>query len=281
VSSVLISAAASSHVLIKTKNQFTMMISPTQTTNPGRMNIFFKDAHWLGAKHDGFSLASFPDYRELRKPRSQRPPAPSQSDSYEMAALYQSCLTFGLLEAVIETKIPESLLLHTTLSGEVIMGSYNLPYILGEWRLRIRSLRNADMDAHNKWFDRIQKTLTQARGLLMIEIRRPDMSYFRSAGLQDEIITGILYAIAAIGEALMSTTRQFLIQPKSSIDWTFVITPTDHYNQEMVAAGWCPFTAKTLSQGVCMLSYASTCTPFIRSGAGRKGHGECNWRECV
>lgn len=255
------------------------MTLPVQTTTP--INVFFKDALWLGGRHDGYPLASFPEYSDLRYPRSQRPTTYSHSEMHEIAALYQSHLTFGLLEAVTEKQIPEGLLLRKTSNGKTVISPDHLPQILQEWRIRIRDLKASDESSHYQWFSRVETVLNKARNLLMIEIRRPDRSYFRVAGLQEETITGIIYAIAAIGEALTSTKRQFLIQSKVNLNWTFVITDHSSYKREMVAVGWCPYTLEMLGQGISMLAYASTHAPYVHPSSKRKRHEGCTRSACV
>jgi hypothetical protein len=81
------------------------MVSLHEPPLPSSDNTFiFKDAPWLGGKHDGYPLLSFKDYIRER-------PKISTLSSRERAAELQCVLTFGLLEAVMEVKILETTLL--------------------------------------------------------------------------------------------------------------------------------------------------------------------------
>ncbi|KAI0955592.1 hypothetical protein AcV7_006218 [Taiwanofungus camphoratus] len=244
-------------------------------------SFIFKDTIWLGGGHDGFPLCSFQDYIKYRRSHLQSPAKSPQTGVLEYAALCQSHLTFGLLEAAVEQKIAEDLLLLQTPSGSTVVTSRNVSLILHNWRHRIRALRQVDTDALRRWFERVEKTLEHAQGLLMIEIRRPDASPFRLAGLQSDDIAGILYMIAAIGEALTSSKRQFLLPSMKKLNWTFIIRPIDLYDREMVRGGWCPYTVTMLGASVCMLGYASTFKPFIRQGVEMRAHDKCTRRKCV
>jgi uncharacterized ferredoxin-like protein len=197
--------------------------------------------------------------------------------------LQQSHLTFGLLEAVTEQKIPENILLRHTPTGTVVLSGLHLSDILRNWERRIRLLRETDTEAQKQWFSRVQKTLEQARAILLIGIRRPAFCCFRMAGLQNDDVAGILYAIAAIGESLTSSKRQFLmpLAQAKGIDWTFIIGSIDRYDREMIADGWCPYVVGILGRSVCMLTYASTCKPYIRSGSLGQKHDGCTRMQCV
>jgi len=77
------------------------MVSLHEPPLPSLDNTFiFKDAPWLGGKHDGYPLLSFKDYIRAH-------PKISTLSSRERAADLQCVLTFGLLEAVMEVKILE------------------------------------------------------------------------------------------------------------------------------------------------------------------------------
>ncbi len=78
------------------------MVSLHEPTLPSLDKSFiFKDAPWLGGKHDGYPLLSFKDYIRAC-------PKISTLSSRERAAELQCVLTFGLFEAVMEVKILES-----------------------------------------------------------------------------------------------------------------------------------------------------------------------------
>ncbi len=107
--------------------------------------FIFKDAPWLGGKHDGYPLLSFKDYIRAS-------PNISTLLSHEHAVELQCVLTFGLLEAVMEVKILESTLLqgadnNCSIGGDrnkVFMTSKNFPALLNDWRNRVIQLGNGE-----------------------------------------------------------------------------------------------------------------------------------------
>ncbi|GBE88688.1 hypothetical protein SCP_1400930 [Sparassis crispa] len=141
----------------------------------------------------------------------------------DYAPLYQSHLIFGLLEATTEEKIPERVLLRHTTAGALVVSSHNLSLILRKWWSHIPEMRKQDIGALQRWSERVQATLEQAQALLMIKIPRPDRSPFRIAGVQRDVVSGIIYAVAAIGEAVTSSRRQFLLPIMKGLDWRFIL----------------------------------------------------------
>ncbi|KAF8242174.1 hypothetical protein K440DRAFT_135155 [Wilcoxina mikolae CBS 423.85] len=145
---------------------------------PAYKRFIFKDTIWLGGKHDGYPLVPFKEYTKIRF-------EVDTSTLCKCAAVRQSALTFGLLEAVIENKIPESALLPDDGSGRLVMTCENLSELLRDWRSHIRQLGNGD--ACRQWADRVQTSLKLAHGILMIEPMEHRFSLFREPFLTDAI----------------------------------------------------------------------------------------------
>lgn len=204
-----------------------------------------------------------------------------RSSSLEYAALHQSHLSFGLIEAVVEQRVPETILLHRTSAGDVVMTTRNIPAILRDWLTRARALKTSDADAHRRWYLRTRTALEKAHADLQFDVRSPHSSPFLKASVPPEDVSRILFLLAAVGEALATASNQFLIIPPRTLNWTFVLAETDTHEREMIASGWCPFTVAMLSQSVCRMGYASTIRPFIRASAGSEGHRKCTAEACT
>ncbi|KDQ09771.1 hypothetical protein BOTBODRAFT_507564 [Botryobasidium botryosum FD-172 SS1] len=252
-----------------------------EAQTPEAETLLFRCTTWLGGKHDGYLLSSFGDYTKHRhaSPTSNM----ANFDALAYAAVCQSQLTLGFLEAVVERKVPEGLLLQKTHTGDVVLNSRNLPLILRDWRRRIRRLSAADTPALVQWYRRVHTTLGEAYAMLLNELRRPDISPFRIAGVPRDTVAQILCTIAAIGEALTNSRKQFSMPIVAGFDWSFVIGVLDTFGSEMVAAGWCPYTVRLLGGSVCKLGYASTCAPYIRQSRalGSLKHDKCSPQGCI
>jgi hypothetical protein len=249
---------------------------------PSLDNTFiFKDAPWLGGKHDGYPLLSFDDYERAR-------PKISPLSIREHVAQLQCLLTFGLLEAVMEVKILESTLLqqgaenNCNIGGDrnkVFMTSKNFPALLKDWQNRVLQLGNGE--PCQQWAKRIHTTLQHAHGVLMTDAH---CRIFYNAGLQSHELLDILFQIGSIAEALVSSRKIFpqnFVHPGFA-SWSFILRtmPYLQYKTDMVANGWCPFTIQILSQSVSMLGYARTCKhPHIRELS--QAHRKCTTQSCV
>ncbi|OCH91377.1 hypothetical protein OBBRIDRAFT_825367 [Obba rivulosa] len=256
-----------------------VMLASTSTS------FIAQDAVWLGGKHDGYALTSLMKYQEYRYTEDQLNEF-ERSPCREYAALFQSAMIFGLLEAVTEQKIPESRLLRHTSSGDILVTTDNLPSILGEWQDRIEALKAADPNAHREWFERTYVVLLDASNVLQREVVYPGTSPLHFAGLHPDDVAKILYMIAAIGEALQLASAHFGLQlppPAKPIDWVTIIIPVDNLRNNMATDGWCPFTIRSMlgSGSICVLSYASTRKPFVRDSVGGGSHASCTWTKCI
>lgn len=86
------------------------------------------NAPWWGFQHSGFPRASFHEYDVVRGLRGRPSPNDCPRLTFKSTAImYQSLFTFGLIEAVIERSVPESILLRPDADGTLFMSSLGLP----------------------------------------------------------------------------------------------------------------------------------------------------------
>ncbi|KAK0462720.1 hypothetical protein IW261DRAFT_177955 [Armillaria novae-zelandiae] len=245
------------------------MLPPTSFPPNPRKRFIFKDTIWLGGIHDGYPFTSFSEYMKVRG-------APSpDSDPTTYAALYQSLFTFGLLESVMEVKIPESTLLCQDAEGKIVMTDRYLSDLLQNWQDRIRQ---SDKTCQWQWANRVQMTLWQMYDFLLTDIINERYRVFLKG--RD---TSIYWLIGCIAEAMTSSRRvfPFLAQMQNApLSWTFLLPPGfDHTAKCMISNGWCPFIIAILADEMCALSYASTRQPYIRDNV--EGHHKCTMSACV
>ncbi|KAK0236550.1 hypothetical protein EDD85DRAFT_576878 [Armillaria nabsnona] len=238
-----------------------------------RRRFIFKEAIWLGGSHDGYPLTSFSEYMKVRGGSA------TYSDPIAYAGLHQSLYTFGLLESVMEVKIPESILLRQDTEGKIVMTDTRLPDLLQDWLHRIRQ---SDRSRQSQWADRVQMTLRQMYDRLQIEIIHPGSSVFFKSGHSLEEIASIFWLIACIAETVTGFRGAFFATQTQRIpfSWTFLLPPGfDHMMKIMLSNGWCPFTIGILAHDMCALSYAITRKPYVRDTI--EGHHKCTMTACV
>lgn len=250
--------------------------SQEASTSPRTSTPFAKETIWLGGNHTGFPVCTYQNYKDLRR-RNEELRDLKKTGSLEYAALHQSHLSFGLIEAVIEERVSEEYLLEQGPDGIVVMTTNHISFILQRWLDRSHVLRRDSPSGYEAWFSRARLALEKAHADLEVEVHSPGSSPFRKAGLPPEDIARITFMLAAIGEALTAASNRFLIMPTRTLDWTFIIAATNAHEKELILEGWCPFTVSILSQYVCRLGYASTQKSFVRAGAG---HGQCTPTAC-
>ncbi|EMD39266.1 hypothetical protein CERSUDRAFT_122688 [Gelatoporia subvermispora B] len=244
------------------------------------------DAVWLGAKHEGYEISDMEDYIPTRLPHIQ-----SDVDFHtfvksfpaEYAALEQSRLTFGLIEAVLERPIPEILLLKRTIDDAIFMTTANIPLILQDFRDRILAAYQLSPGTASLWADRILETFGGVRRVIEGNIVWRQSSPFHRAKLSQDHIDHIQILCAAIAEALSIKCGLFKeLWPKKLWTWTTMFGTNRIVDRKMIAQGWCPFTVSRLANSsICGLVYASTREPFFRHDAVHKGHPNCTMYTCT
>jgi hypothetical protein len=250
----------------------------------------FQDTLWLGGKHDGHKRVPFGKYLELRRGRrgpEDRPESFSHSSREELAQL-QCMLNFGLLEAVMEKRIPESKLVRVNSSGEQVLTSEHLPDLLVGYQKGIRKRQGDDRanipQACRKWERRIQTTFVHAHDILDRERHNESSSVFLLAGLEPQVLADIIMQMAIILEAVGISTRAFYPEVKptwaTGLENMLECVPYQ-LRTSMFGRGWCPAIVHTISREctTCVLGYARTLEwPRSRSA---EGHAECTPDSCV
>ncbi|KAJ5963875.1 uncharacterized protein N7479_003751 [Penicillium vulpinum] len=250
--------------------------------------FIFSETRWLGGDHDGYPLVSFENYLKVRQYRSQQSTTSGGRNVQLDAARFQALLTFGLLEAILEEKIPEAELVYVqdecerqldpTALPPRVLRSRNIPSHLSRWRRRIQGLGAGDEARHMA--KRMQTTLRKAHGLLMLETLHPRYSLFQAAGLDERDIAQILLQIGSLAEALVSSSYVFATNiPRQGFSWTFLQARMNVVHKDMLSRGWCPFTVPMLSDTLTELGYVSVTEPVIRESSA--GHGNCSEKGCV
>ncbi|SJL00896.1 uncharacterized protein ARMOST_04210 [Armillaria ostoyae] len=189
----------------------------------------FESVEWLGGEHDGYPIShSWDEYFQRRRlvPLYSTRPSDSGND-----ALAQSWFTLGLLESVVEKKIPSKLMLDRTPIGDAVMSSNNLPLILRDWRRRMRALRRVDDHAFRQWFSRAEVALKELLEFLLTATRFPEKCIFRGPNYLPT-----LHMTAAIGEALMASMAEFqdLTRPMAGYVWSGAISRTKVARERLV-----------------------------------------------
>jgi hypothetical protein len=248
----------------------------------------FQDTLWLGEEHDGYERVPFENYLELNRVRRGPEDRPkSFRPSSERLAKLQCWLNFGLLEAVMEEKIPESKLIRLNSSGEQVLTSEYLPDLLLNFRNRIRE-RQGDDSAHiPESARRIQATFAHAYDIILSEVHKDGKygwsSAFVLAGLEPQVLADIIIQMSSTLEVVGFFTRKFYPEVKLSTGAALLLAMLNTYQHgtTMFERGWCPVIVDTIlrqSSG-CMLGYARTLKcPHSRSS---EGHGECTPESCV
>ncbi|OCH92344.1 hypothetical protein OBBRIDRAFT_455405 [Obba rivulosa] len=236
--------------------------------------ITAEDAVWLGAKHDGFELCSVSDYRSIRY-SSDRLTKLTRSLGRDYLALLQSQLTFGLIEAVVREKIPESLLLQHGPDGTLAVTTRNLYPIIDKWVKNMLNLRRTDIEAYKRRGEDAWRSLCAARAMLDGDIMSLD-SILEAAVSNPRDFDRVARMISIIGETLTEAVKMFEIPAQLSLNWAF-----PEWYRGMSSAGWCRSIVSKLSRSICSIEYANTVAPFIPNDPGRADHTKCTNKVCA
>ncbi|KAI0666470.1 hypothetical protein C8Q78DRAFT_453053 [Trametes maxima] len=235
--------------------------------------IYFPPMHWYGGTHDGYPQVclTLGEYTRLRRtPRFSR---------FEDASLWQSVMTFGLLEALMEIKIPETLLLRGP-SNNRSFASGNISLLVFDWLSRFVSLRQSDPSHAENWIDRMFGVLSRAANALAEDCLAAQNTLQRG-GLPQPDVDHTLCAIGTLVEALSDCALVSGIVAESPFGTFTKSFLTDTYLLDLVEAGWCPFVIHALvPRTLSLLAYAITIPPPpIREREGE--HEECTPEMCV
>ncbi|EMD32913.1 hypothetical protein CERSUDRAFT_126427, partial [Gelatoporia subvermispora B] len=243
---------------------------------------FCRDAIWLGAKHDGYPVVPFQDYK-FRREHIASLDLHRRQNSPLYAALHQSQLTFGILETFLDVHIPERHLLRRMPDGTMLITTQKVLLLLQDCHRRMRNLKESNFDALKQWMERAQDALKISTALIVWE-GYADYRTFSNVALSSQDIARILFMATTLNEVLFD----FLIeeaQGLSSVNLRSLTVPSrifDDCRREMVADGWCPFTvARLASDSPCTLGFASMRKLHVSGGVGHREHTRCTNKMCV
>ncbi|KAI0650024.1 hypothetical protein C8Q79DRAFT_941974, partial [Trametes meyenii] len=246
------------------------------------------DIPWLDAVHDGFPYCpDLSSYTRIRR-------AGKMPTFGEDAALWLGAMTFGILEALTRSRIPESMLLVVgTQGGPRVLSRTRILVILTEWYEHVRRSsstvpQSTDYKTHTHFQHGrdIVRLLDRALRALEEEARE-STDIFHRAGLPEHIACDILCAVGLmlmVLDALMRTVWREL--PESFQARYALGVMRNSCGERMRRAGWCPNTisAAFLSRASTFPNFTSLSNlvqlpPFIRFHIDE--HKSCTEAACV
>jgi hypothetical protein len=229
----------------------------------------FQGPEWLGYPHDGYNTVSLREYLNMRPKKETLIISP--------AASYQSMLTFGLVEAVIEAPVAEDMLVQKDQSGKRVMTTSRLIDIIRSWLSRIEVTQPKLLAS---WFERVRGNLRIAHSL-MLSFATKDFEPFKPLG--DEAPSMVCF-IAIIAEALVNAHARMVVgsrMPNEGFSWSMIWTPPirEALRGKLHADGWCPSTIEYLAStaSVSSLRYAYNQGPLNDC----KNHSGCTPQSCT
>ncbi|RBR18056.1 hypothetical protein FVER53590_04301 [Fusarium verticillioides] len=249
-----------------------------QTPEPlvARCRLFL-EPKWLGFRHSGYEVKPLNDYILTRNlPDATDNGKDSQARLKELAASYQSLLTFGLVEAVTETGVQEDELLRKYDDGMVVLTMNCFTEIIQKWLARIR---RTELESRRQWLKRGQVSLAQAHSLMMTLVLKRFIVFEPLGDHQQAMVIFIALVCETLSSAMKTVHCDR--QPPPGLSWSMVWT--DDYRQElrktMAQSKWCPFITEYLlnSKSVSTLKYASQHTPPVDG----KDHCKCQRKQCA
>ncbi len=253
------------------------MVDPEQLLQSSKDMLFGDFVHfpripWLSGIHDGYPLCStLGEYTRSRRTRRF-----SRSND---AALWQSAMTFGLLEALMNVKIPESSFLSVSDAGDKSFTSDAMSVLVFDWLYRFVSLERRDPPSAAQWAERILAVLTRASSALAEDCLAA-RSTLERGGLSPDDSEWILCVIGTLLEALSDCALVAGIITESPFGTFTKSLLTDTYLDRLVADGWCPFTIhKLVPRTLSLLAYVSTRSLPIREL--KDEHDRCDPDACM
>ncbi|KAL1938911.1 hypothetical protein VTO73DRAFT_11064 [Trametes versicolor] len=244
---------------------------------------------WLGAPHDGYPFCStLSNYTRIRR----HPTAQSLQDD---AALWISALTFGLLEAVTQKRIPEAVLvIPGARKGKAVLSSARILQFLVHW---YASHDEDTRDSEERKFDNATRLIDRALYALDEESDSscPSGILARAGYARDGALEDIVCAVGAFVLSLRATAvwkwkaksnkEQLtdLIEDAQPIARTFYSAALRSCRRRMHRAGWCKnmiserFT--TGLQGLHIALNLALLPPYIRTSIDE--HSTCTESSCT
>ncbi|KAI0659666.1 hypothetical protein C8Q70DRAFT_126211 [Cubamyces menziesii] len=250
------------------------------------------DVPWLGARHDGYPFcSSLSSYAAIRRPKG------NVYTLHDDAALWLGSMTFGLLEAITQMRIPERILLVSgTNKEETVLSGSCILQVLVFWiarKHREHGDRQADLE-HGREVARLLRRTLRA----LDDEHREETSILSCAGIPKDKSTDIRCAIAHLIVILWELMRDDELTGWTSLPE--IAFPIDSYwsthmdglvlgalgrwwHKMLVDAGWCPYTLSALPPNsnalALVVPHLVRLSPYIRTGPGE--HDSCREDACV
>ncbi|KAI0675266.1 hypothetical protein C8Q78DRAFT_531686 [Trametes maxima] len=245
------------------------------------------DIPWLHARHDGYVFCS--TLTEYTQARAVRP-----RDIHHHAAIWVSAMTFGLLEAVTRTRIPEhALVVPGKQHGEVILSGQCILKLLFGWIFRERRNSKRAKEVHARHGLEIARLLQRALNALdECQDGGEAMKHFTRAGFSKDTVHNILspivftliplcYCASAVWpeqDEINSLLRRF-----GSVTDPSVINAVRWANKRLQWEGWCPYAVNAATflttLRPSLISTLLQTEPYLRSV--RNEHKNCNESACT
>lgn len=241
------------------------------------------DIPWMSSPHD-----NYPFYPTLTSYVRARRLSNAASSLHDDTALWVGAMTFGLLEAITEMKIPESLLVTQEADGQAVISGERLALFIFRWQVYTAS-RAREHPNPQRGHD-IAALLRRAL-LAVDEEGRKDLSLHARAGFDPKTTQDVICSIVLFLQSLYcyclacwpqsQELSQLGFEFVNSSRYSYVIT-TQACQRRMVDAGWCPNTASNELLMVIarpQLSCVVRMKPFIRQSSDE--HQRCSQTACV
>ncbi|KAI0754614.1 hypothetical protein C8Q80DRAFT_1226746, partial [Daedaleopsis nitida] len=242
--------------------------------------VCFPDMTWIGGRHDGYpraiSLSAYVWIR-LSTARSRK----------EYLALWQSALSFGVLEAITGMKIPETLLLELQPDGSLSMTSKHVSLLITSW---LFGHLVPHISPIQKWIDHAHKIVHAALSAIDESShnhrhgRRGSPFRLTPSFTQAEVedIVCCLTSLSAFFTTVVALVQNRELKSRhagyaipaaaSRLAWAA-------FRRRMAAHGWCPSTPGLLN-GLQVMGEVSRLVSFVRN-PGTNEHAACTNNDCV
>ncbi|KAI0754568.1 hypothetical protein C8Q80DRAFT_375197 [Daedaleopsis nitida] len=237
--------------------------------------------NWLGGPHDGYCRSTSPTayvWIRLHAARSPR----------EYIALWQSALTFGVLETITGFAIPEHLLLSTMPDGSLVFTKQAVSRLVTTWLSMYSVERGHDDTRNSPQLDHAWETVAWAL-LAIDEVAKDlDRGIFGDAELATYEAEDIVCSLFTLYEFLYHYFVAILLHTQKDTEryqqrpcppCTAADEATKNACSRRMANGWCPYTLRLLASiNNQLLLRASFSPPHLRTPTE---HAACTKDGCV
>ncbi|KAJ8457554.1 hypothetical protein ONZ51_g11462 [Trametes cubensis] len=216
------------------------------------------------------------------------------------AALWLSAMIFGLLEAITQMRIPESILLVPGTDGEeTVIDGPRILQVIVLWLAR-KDQGHGDRQQDLEHGREVAQLLRRALRALTDEFGVKTAPIFSYAGIPEELETSIRYSIAHLlvilwrvmandrltGWGSLPETTGAITYFWGGLDcWNMEFSLHDWYEKRMLDAGWCPnvisflMRARDSTSLAALIPHLVRLGPYVRTELGE--HADCSKYACV